>query len=214
VNNELETTTPTRRVWPWLVLAAFLMFVALAIFWVSREVRRVRSIDRFDFRPPDKAAVDPLAGFREALTGGDAPAGRKIFFEKPEASCARCHRVDGQGGENGPGLDGLGSRQSRGFILESMVAPNAHITEGYESVGVVLKSGTGLAGVLRGEDATNLVIHTPDEGPVNVPKSEVTRRVAGLSPMPADFATLISKDELRDLVAFLASLTTNAPAAR
>jgi len=32
---------PRRYRWPWFVLAAFLLFVALTIFWMSFEVRKV-----------------------------------------------------------------------------------------------------------------------------------------------------------------------------
>jgi quinoprotein glucose dehydrogenase len=197
-----------------MLLAAFVMGVVLAVVWISAEARRVKRFQQWNSSPAGHAANDPLAGFRDALTGGDPVAGRKIFFEKPEATCGRCHRVGGQGGENGPPLDGIGSRVSREFLLESMVTPNAEITKGYESIGVALKSGSGVVGTLRQETSTNLLIYTPDDGPVTVVKSEIVRRVPGGSPMPADFATLISKAELRDLVAFLASLTTNTPAAK
>ena len=193
------------------MLAAVVVAVVLAIVWVSAEARRVKQFQRFDYSP-SAATNDPLAEFRYALTGGDAAAGRNIFFNKPEASCGRCHRVGGEGGDNGPALDGIASRESREFLLESLVLPNAQIAKGYESVGVALQSGMGISGVLREETETDLVIHTPDDGAVTVSKTNILRRVAGVSPMPADFATLISKDDLRDLMAFLASLTTNAPA--
>lgn len=211
MNDAPEPNPTPRRLWPWLLLAAVMVAAVLAVVWVSVEVRRVKRFQRFDYQPHAATTNDPLAGFREALTGGDASAGRKIFFEKPEASCGRCHRVGGQGGDNGPALDGIASRQTREFILESMVNPNAHIPEGYASVVVVLKSGSGISGVLRSETESNLVIHTPDDGPVTVSKANIMRRVPAVSPMPADFATLISKAELADLVAFLGSLTNAAP---
>jgi glucan phosphoethanolaminetransferase (alkaline phosphatase superfamily) len=38
-----ESKEPQRPYrWPWLVLAAFLLFVLLAIIWVSFEIRTVR----------------------------------------------------------------------------------------------------------------------------------------------------------------------------
>lgn len=206
-----ESHPVPRRLWPLWLLGAVIVAVVLAFVWVRAEVKRVRDFQRFDYRPATVQTNDTLAGYREALSGGDAVRGRKIFFEKPEASCGRCHRVGGQGGDNGPVLDGIGSRQTREFILESMVDPNIHIPEGYTSVVVVLKSGSGISGVLRSEAESNLVIHTPDDGPVTVSKANIMRRVAAASPMPADFPTLISKAELGDLVAFLGSLTNTAP---
>ncbi|MEP6662452.1 MAG: PVC-type heme-binding CxxCH protein, partial [Verrucomicrobiota bacterium] len=48
-----------------------------------------------DARPKN----DDLASFRECLAGGNAAEGRKIFFERVEASCVRCHKVGTEGGE-------------------------------------------------------------------------------------------------------------------
>jgi quinoprotein glucose dehydrogenase len=215
VSDEPNTPPSLRRLLPWLALAVFLAAAVLAVLWVSAEAKRVQRFQQFPIISTNAAAParpDLLAGFREALNGGDPVAGRNLFFNKPEASCGKCHRVGGQGGDNGPALDGIGSRQTREFILESMVAPNAHISEGYASIVVRLRNGSGVAGVLRQESPNQLVIHTPDDGLINVPKADVLERSPGMSPMPADFPKLISPAELRDLVAFLATLTTNAAA--
>lgn len=239
MSSDLEPSANPRRIWPWFVLAALALGAVLAYLWVSAEVRRVKNIERFDYRMPPKdqpslppPAVAPpptnrpapvvvpastnalIAGFLDALTGGEVAAGRNIFFNKPEANCGKCHRAGGQGGDNGPALDGIASQQTREFILESMLAPNASITKGFETVIVRLKNGAGQSGVLRQETETNLVLHTPDDGPVTVNKSDVVERFAGISPMPADFPTLITRRDMRDLMAFLTSLTTNAPASR
>src|SRR5690606_37638063 len=37
-------------------------------------------------------AADDLAPYRDLLFGGDAEEGRKIFFDRTEASCLRCHK--------------------------------------------------------------------------------------------------------------------------
>ena len=56
---------------------------------------------------------DELAPYREALAGGDAENGRRIFFYKQETSCLRCHKVNGEGGEVGPEMKGLGAAEPR-----------------------------------------------------------------------------------------------------
>jgi len=238
VSNTPEPSQNPRRLWPWLVLAGVILAAVLAYFWISAEVRRVRHYQRFDYRQPATApatntiAIVPstnspatappavtlvpvtlsasIADFLDALNGGDAATGRKIFFNKPEASCGTCHRIGGQGGDNGPALDGIAARATPEFILESLVAPNVTITKGFETVVVRLKNGSGASGVLRQETETNLVIHTPDDGPMTVNKSDLVQRFAGASPMPANLAALLTKADLRDLMAFLSS-QTNAP---
>ena len=52
MSNDFEPAANTRRIWPWFVLAAIVLGAVLAFLWVSAEVRRIKSIERFDYRPP------------------------------------------------------------------------------------------------------------------------------------------------------------------
>jgi len=158
-----------------------------------------------------KAGVDPLraermAEFQDTLSGGNAEAGRKVFFESPAASCGKCHKAGGQGGDNGPALDGIIARQSREFILESILFPNAVINTNFQTVVVFLKDNRGISGTLKSETETNLVLITPEDGPVAVDKSEIQRRWIGPSPMPENIWQQLSKQELRDVIEFVASI--------
>ena len=77
---------------------------------------------------------DEFVGFRETLYGGNAAAGKKIFMERPDVSCLRCHKVRGKGGEVGPDLAGIITRHDREYILESILFPNKQIAAGFERV--------------------------------------------------------------------------------
>jgi len=208
--NENESP-PAKRTyrWPWFLLAALLLGAGLAVLWVGMAARRISEMRESNPWPPVNAApatqTDLLAGFREALTGGDAAAGRKIFFESPAASCSRCHKIAGLGGDLGPALDGESARRSREYVLEAILYPNRHVTTNFESVILLLHSGSGVSGILKHEDATNLVVFTTDEGLVTVRKSDVQLRQKGLSPMPDGLGLILSKTDLRDLVEFVAS---------
>ncbi len=150
--------------------------------------------------------ADHLAKYREALTGGDAEAGKRIFATRAELSCVRCHKLNGEGGEVGPDLTGVGSRQNREYLLESIVEPNRQITKGFETVVVTLNSGKTVVGVLKGEDAKELRLITAEGVPVTIPKDQIDERQTGKSAMPDDLIRHLSKSDLRDLVEFLASL--------
>ena len=150
-------------------------------------------------------AGDVIAPYRDALAGGDPARGRKVFLEKSEAACLRCHKLDGQGGEVGPELTGIGARKDRAYLLESIVNPNAQIAQGYETTVVGTADGKVLAGVLKGEDAGSLRLMTPEGKLVVVPKADVEERTRGLSAMPQDTINYLSKAELRDLVEYLAA---------
>ncbi len=149
---------------------------------------------------------DPLAEYREALYGGNAADGKKIFFERPEASCVRCHKINGEGGEVGPELSHMGAQKEREYFLESIVLPNRQIAQGFESVLVTLKSGEIYAGVLKGENDVEMAINSPEDGVVTVKKSEIKTRDKALSPMPEGIGQVLSKQDLRNLVEFLSGL--------
>lgn len=147
-----------------------------------------------------------LAKHREALFGGDAENGRKIFLEKVEAQCLRCHKLEGSGGDVGPAMDGIGKKYDREFLLQSIVDPSAKIAEGFENLVVTLKDGGVLTGMFKGETAAELRILSPEDGLIRIPKADVAKRETGMSGMPGGMGDVLSKREIRDLVEFLANL--------
>jgi quinoprotein glucose dehydrogenase len=150
---------------------------------------------------------DEFAGFRETLYGGDAAAGRKIFLERPDASCVRCHKIQGQGGEVGPELTGIANRHDREYILESILYPNKQIAPGFDSVLVQMNNGQSYAGVVKSQDADFLnIISVEDGGIVKLKKADIKSQVKGQSPMPEGMGSVLSKEDLRNLVEFLATL--------
>ena len=164
-----------------------------------------------------KPRDDPLAPYREVLSGGDAQRGMTIFMSKAELECVRCHKVKGPtgepaGGEVGPELSGIGGRQSRSYLLESILNPNKQIAEGFESVVLATIDGKIHTGVLRGEDAKEVRLITSDGKLVVVPKEEIDDRKSGPSAMPDDLARKLSRSELRDLIEFLADLKSSSKA--
>ncbi len=150
--------------------------------------------------------TNSIAPFAEALFGGDAGAGRKIFFERVDASCLRCHKIVWEGGDVGPNLTGIGQRQTREYLLESIVAPNAKIAAGFESVTLTMKNGATHAGVVKQETADWLELNSPEDGFLQLAKRDITERQHGLSGMPDGFGQILSKRDLRDLVEFLVGL--------
>jgi quinoprotein glucose dehydrogenase len=153
-----------------------------------------------------KPKEDVLVSYEEALFGGNAEAGKKIFLERADVQCLRCHKINGQGGDVGPDLSHIGTQKDRRYLLESIVFPNRQIAQGYESVMVTLKNDDSFAGVFKSENADELVINTPQSGLVTIKKKDIETRQKSLSPMPEGMAQILSKRDLRDLIAYLSSL--------
>lgn len=155
--------------------------------------------------------ADPLSGFRSTLEGGDARQGQEIFMTHAAGQCVKCHKIDGDGGIAGPELTGIGSRQKKEYLLESLIAPSKIVVPGYGITLVKLKNGESVGGMLMSEDARHIVVRMPNpaspEQPIDrkIPMSEVATRQAPISAMPP-MTFILTKSEIRDLVAYLGTL--------
>ena len=149
---------------------------------------------------------DHLAQWREGFYGGNAAAGKRTYYERYDVACQRCHKLNGQGGEGGPDLTGIGSRATREYLLESIVFPNRQIAKGFENATIVLQDGRNFAGIVQSETNNELVLNSPEDGVMKLRKTEIKSRDRTMSGMPEEFSFALSRQELRNLVEFLASL--------
>ncbi len=154
-----------------------------------------------------KLPQDHLTPYREALFGGDAARGRKIFYENPAVACTRCHHIGNDGGGNaGPVLDGLAGRVTREYLLESVVFPNRQVVEGFATALITLRDGTDYAGVIKSESGTEVILISPEDGELRLKKADIASRSTGLSGMPEGLGDLLSRQDLRDVIEFLGTL--------
>lgn len=158
---------------------------------------------------------DPLAKWNVTLQGGDAKTGSEIFTSHPTGECMRCHRVGDDhdiGGMTAPNLSGIGKRhQDRRYFLESLLKPSAVIATGFGAVSVDFKNGANLSG--------NVIASTPEHidleyksKPIRIRRADVASVSEAVSAMPP-MGDLLNPTEIRDLVAWLASLTEELAAA-
>lgn len=156
-----------------------------------------------------------LVAFIHALTGpasdqkvpGDAAAGQQVFSS---AGCANCHAIRGQGGIGGPDLSNIGGSRPLPVIREAILEPSKDLFYlGNEGVTVTLKNGTRLSGIAR--NRSNYSMQLVDRtGKLHLLRmSEVKEmELRENSPMPGDYSKRLSKEQLRDLLAYLASQRT------
>jgi len=150
--------------------------------------------------------TDPvLAPWLDSLEGGDAERGRELFVEDPELSCLRCHVIDDElGGDVGPDLQGVGARASRLALVEAIVDPNRRVTAGYESESFHLADGSVVVGRVTAESDDAIRVLDADGETHALDPADVEVRREALSSMPEGLGAFLTREELRDLVEFLA----------
>jgi putative heme-binding domain-containing protein len=147
-----------------------------------------------------------LAELEPLLGGGDVPHGREVFFGK-KAACSTCHTVQSQGGRVGPDLSKIASIRTGRDLLESVVFPSASFARGYEPYLIRTKDGAILDGLIARETADAIYLFTADRTEKRVPRASIdVLQMGKTSIMPQGLDALMSRDELRDLLAFLTSL--------
>ncbi|AWM41317.1 HEAT repeat protein [Gemmata obscuriglobus] len=169
---------------------------------------KVEAYRRVQNRLANDPKGDKLAAYADALEGGDADKGRSLFLNNSAVYCQRCHRLDGQGGDVGPALNGLAAdpEKTRRYLLEAVVAPNAKIAKGYDTVILLLADDTTVSGVVKSEDKKEMKLVTAENKERTIAVEDIQRRRTGPSAMPDDLHKKLSRRELRDLVEFLTSL--------
>ena len=147
---------------------------------------------------------DDLRGqFTVALEGGNAQRGSDVFFGRSAASCRRCHKIAGSGGEVGPELSKIGKDKKGDYIVESLILPSAKIAKEFENISAIMESGRVISGMVKKDTPEILQLMQADGTIRTLKKSEIEETVKRESAMPADVIKHLSKSDIRDLVEFL-----------
>ena len=125
-----------------------------------------------------------------------------------DVQCLACHRLGHEGGASGPELTGVGSKYSPRDILESILEPSKVVSEQYQNWTVELADGDEVSGRLISETAERIILETDwrTGAQTRVLRDEVRAfRPARLSPMPEGLVNVLSREEILDLIAYLAA---------
>lgn len=152
----------------------------------------------------DAAWVATLA--KEVAGSGNAGKGKAVF-NAPLSGCIACHKIGGQGGVVGPELDAVGRGVPVELLIEAVVWPNRQIKEGYVATTLTLKDGRHLQGYKVSEAGGELQLRDLLGGQVSrfTPAQIQEKQEAG-SLMPEGLIMNMTREELRDLIAYLAGL--------
>ncbi len=147
-----------------------------------------------------KSHLDQLLS---SLKDGDVRRGQAIF-NSAKAACSTCHAIGYLGGKVGPDLTRIGQIRTERDMLEAIVYPSASFVRSYEPLSVATKDGEDYNGILKSENADELVLVTGPNVEQRIPRSQIAEMRPGtVSLMPGGLDEQLSKQELADLLAFL-----------
>ncbi|HEX8038004.1 MAG TPA: PVC-type heme-binding CxxCH protein [Chryseosolibacter sp.] len=133
---------------------------------------------------------------------GNAGNGQTIF----KNICSNCHQVNGEGTNFGPDLSEIGSKLPKEAIYNSILFPDQGINFGYEGYRIELKDGSTAMGKIVSETENKIDLQYMS-AQQTVDKSQVVSRTKmENSMMPGNLHSLMSQQELVDLVEYLSGL--------
>ena len=144
----------------------------------------------------------------DALANHNADQGKPLFTE---ATCAQCHKANGQGGAVGPELNGLFARWKNDTpaILREILDPSHRIDPKYAVHLVVTEDGETISGIVTSEDkkSVTLMVNPESKETEVVQRSEIEEMVkTSNSMMPKGLLDRFQKEEVLDLLAYLQTL--------
>lgn len=155
---------------------------------------------------PAGAGGEPLPPVAELVKqSGDAARGKELFAGV--GSCAKCHKVRGEGKEVGPDLSEIGSKLSKDAMYVSILDPNAGLSFNYETWLARTLDGTTLSGILVSQTDEAVELKTA-EAIVHKLKRDDIEAIKKLptSLMPADLQKQLKAQDLVDIVEYLTTL--------
>jgi len=155
---------------------------------------------------PAGAGGKPLPPIAELVErSGDAARGKELFATT--GTCAKCHRVRGEGKEVGPDLSEIGSKLSKEALYLSILDPSAGISFNYETWLIRTLDGTLLSGILVSQTDDAVELKTAEAIVHKLKRDDIEQlKKSPLSLMPADLQKQLRAQDLVDLVEFLATL--------
>jgi putative heme-binding domain-containing protein len=152
-----------------------------------------------------KTAPDALR--RAAMNSGGNASRGKAIFSSPALMCAKCHKVQGLGGDVGPDLSQIGGKFDRTHLIESILDPSSEIVQGFQATIIETKSGRNILGIVKSESETAVTIMDSEGKKTDISVRDIeVRELSKTSLMPVGLADGMTPAEFTDLIAYLESL--------
>ncbi len=130
----------------------------------------------------------------------DPMMGRAVFAR----TCQQCHTLYAEGGKIGPDLTGS-NRGDIDYILHNILDPNAEIPLDYKTSTVEMKDERVITGIIKQQTEQVITIASANETLTLARKDVASIRASELSMMPEGLVDQLNENDVRDLIAYLAT---------
>lgn len=147
------------------------------------------------------------------LAKGDLRRGELLFKHQGAAGCAKCHSLGERKNAFGPQLADIGRRATPKHVVESILEPSAHITEGFSRLQVETTDGRVHAGVLLEESGVSLKLGLETGEALVIDKQEIESRTTTKQSAMPSLAPVLTPQQAADIAVFLLAQQGKDPAA-
>jgi putative heme-binding domain-containing protein len=132
---------------------------------------------------------------------GDPALGKTLFVKQ---GCIACHSIEKGEVMKGPYMGQIGSIMNREQIAESILKPNASISQGFATVLITAKKDKTYTGFITQESSDGIVLRDITGQVTKIRASDIFKREEmETSMMPAGLANSLSYEEFASLITFL-----------
>lgn len=172
---------------------------------LEQAIRVAGKLENASWELTEKLKTDILTA---AASSGSAERGEQIY-RRAKLQCIQCHAIGNAGGLVGPNLISVGGSSQPDYILESLLAPNAKLKEGYTTLTLLTDEGELINGIVISRSEESVQLRLADGKEVLIPSETIEQEKPGKSLMPAGLMDTLTKSEITDMVAFLSALGRN-----
>ena len=136
----------------------------------------------------------------EIMQTADPAAGPAVFSK----TCGQCHTLFGEGGKIGPDLTGS-NRANLDYVLQKVVDPSTAVPNDYQMQLITLNDGRLVSGIIRQRTPRAVVVQTETEQ-LSLAADDIEQmKSSGQSLMPERQLDKLTREQVRDLFAYLAT---------
>ncbi len=144
-----------------------------------------------------------IAKYKAQLTPATLKAanlsnGRAVFAK----ACAQCHKLFGEGGTIGPDLTGS-NRTDLDYLLANLIDPSAEVGRDFRMSVVRTTDSRVMTGIVVERTAARLVVQTATDKLVVAAEDVESVKDSSLSIMPEGQLDVLTREQVRDLFAYL-----------